>query len=799
MAATSSLDNEKAASAGSANHPKHGSGSKDKHAGKTHFTYSKVLHVISIIVLIVSAAAIAIALFATRVSVADVLRFVLLLVFYVTLPGYVLSRLTTNRKSLAQIVAFSITFSVAFLIASYFLDELVIKQLVPGLATSLQQGLQSFGATTLATNAGKGTFLGFFAPPILAIVSLALLIGDIRNGSLDKNSLKLDIRLVALTAATMLIAFFSIYMRISTPVDSMGITKVYFDTAWLTSNDASFALGWPADGFQYDGKHLNSNCFANLFRAAMTRASGFSSAEMYGACATFITIPFCIASIQALGERCFKNTNKALFATFAFVFVRFFSAAGLFFYNLDKAFAVAREAYFYSAMTNILYSPNGIDLAIPVIAVMSIILLDFLDAKRPQPIQYVALFISAALLTGAKYVFPVCVLGALGGTIVFRLVLNKKLNDVSLLIKALAIISVAFLLIYTFVVRGGEVYEEPTAVEPTFSVAADRHNNTYEQVDYEYTGQYSGIQIGVLVAKSKLFRDVKTVFYIPDKANTALAIVLMPIHFILQQLLVALPFLIWLFTRFRRLRETTVDELVLGGIAVFGVVVYYILNVNGNSQAYFFFCASLFVNLIGAGWLYDHYDSLNRIWKIVVVLCMIIALASTAVTSIDYSKRGVLNLYNALDANREESVSDYDCITDYEYEAMIWLRDNTESDAVIAVDRHYIQYVPNTVLPEPDQYASRYYYYTAYCERQSFIGSWAYMPRTAEMQQQLIERLKTNEALYSVGCLNRREIMEGNGISYLVLSRFEHPYLNLEDPDLQVVFENRDITIYALS
>ena len=79
-----------------------------------------------------------------------------------------------------------------------------------------------------------------------------------------------------------------------------------------------------------------------------------------------------------------------------------------------------------------------------------------------------------------------------------------------------------------------------------------------------------------------------------------------------------------------------------------------------------------------------------------------------------------------------------------------------------------------------------------------FIGFWSYMSGTQETQDMLSRRLAVNEALFNPLCSNRREIMETCGISYLIASAEAGTGMNLQDPDLECVFRNRDITIYAL-
>ena len=66
------------------------------------------------------------------------------------------------------------------------------------------------------------------------------------------------------------------------------------------------------------------------------------------------------------------------------------------------------------------------------------------------------------------------------------------------------------------------------------------------------------------------------------------------------------------------------------------------------------------------------------------------------------------------------------------------------------------------------------------------------------MQEMLRKRLAVNEALFDPMCANRREIMEANGISYLIASAEAGTGMHLQAPELTCVFRNRDIAVYAL-
>lgn len=122
---------------------------------------------------------------------------------------------------------------------------------------------------------------------------------------------------------------------------------------------------------------------------------------------------------------------------------------------------------------------------------------------------------------------------------------------------------------------------------------------------------------------------------------------------------------------------------------------------------------------------------------------------------------------------------------------MKWLQENTDKSAIIAGDRWYI------MDPKNDS-AARYFYYSAFSDRQFFLEGWHYSNLETKRINVLKEKKEISKLLFSIDENDKAEIMKTNNIDYLVVSRFSNPDLEINDKGIELLFENRDIKIYGL-
>jgi hypothetical protein len=128
-------------------------------------------------------------------------------------------------------------------------------------------------------------------------------------------------------------------------------------------------------------------------------------------------------------------------------------------------------------------------------------------------------------------------------------------------------------------------------------------------------------------------------------------------------------------------------------------------------------------------------------------------------------------------------------IQQFDVEGLIWIRENTSKDSLIAVDR--------ATFSANDSNPSHYFYYAMFAERQMYIEgtSMVYVLKDVSdtviaQRQQLIKDLFNN-------CAEAYEIIKTDGINYVIQTRWLTPHFQPGD-DLTLVHSTESINIYVV-
>ncbi len=200
------------------------------------------------------------------------------------------------------------------------------------------------------------------------------------------------------------------------------------------------------------------------------------------------------------------------------------------------------------------------------------------------------------------------------------------------------------------------------------------------------------------------------------------------------------------------------------------------LSYRGRSEYFFIFIGLICLNLLAAGYLLEVYKSHRSRWlQLFMTMLIVIAVADTGL-----SARHLPQLIP------EMTAVSYQPLTPSLHQALLFLRDNSEPDALVASYRAFIY--------SPDD--PRFFYYSAFAERRMLAEGWGYM--SIQRQWAAQARYADMATLYTT----RDEELAGSilikyDIDYVIVENQinQHLWFN-SGRYLQPVFENGDLEIY---
>lgn len=210
---------------------------------------------------------------------------------------------------------------------------------------------------------------------------------------------------------------------------------------------------------------------------------------------------------------------------------------------------------------------------------------------------------------------------------------------------------------------------------------------------------------------------------------------------------------------------------------------------DGHSEIYFIMAAIPFIELCALNWLFENYRSLNYYAKAAIKLSLIISLTTTVFITLNISSSAFKQVRIVYNKTQKEGTPIYHVITKYEYEAMDWIRNNTDINSIIAADRYFYD------SGEDDDNA-RYFYYSVFSERQFYLEGWYY--RFRKRNRVLNDKIDTMNGFYRGNAKALNKLQEEN-VSYIVVSKYLNDRFKPYSKKLKLVFENRDVQIYSIN
>ena len=218
-----------------------------------------------------------------------------------------------------------------------------------------------------------------------------------------------------------------------------------------------------------------------------------------------------------------------------------------------------------------------------------------------------------------------------------------------------------------------------------------------------------------------------------------------------------------------------------------------LLDFNGHSQVYFGFTASVLVPMI-AFWFFEDMQDNRSAGMMLVRGVFAICICAFAFTSLLYMYRGAESARDFY-LSRNEDKSTYRNVTTAEYEGLIWLRDNTDEDSLIASDRY------NSVPLEEYDYTERgsntHFAYAVYSQRRQYIEGAGFSVSGRGTQKRGTMVMK-NKQLYDPENEDRGDLARELDVDYVVVSKRFDDAGDLSSDDYKLVFTNEEMDIYEI-
>ncbi len=540
------------------------------------------------------------------------------------------------------------------------------------------------------------------------------------------------------------------YRYISPEFSAYSFIKIDFSYHAGIMN--ALALDYPPMDPWVSGMTIQYHFFTEMLLSIPVRLFGLASEEVILAGTPYIITPvFCTALYSFFREFAGRSERAGIYCLIMHLSNMF----------ILKQFAASWLMYhIYSNINN-----AGMGLACMLTTLPLLKAWDIMPGGKSSGWRgMVMLGLLMMLMTGIKGPIAIVVAGGIIGTMLLGAILRKiSLRTVAVA----AVTTVAFVLIYVFIL-GAE------------------HSNTKGGSVFN-----PGEMTDVFFLKSEIMDALG------GTSRAAALLVLMGVFTIFYLTAFIVPFVcgylreLWLVLTGKK--DFIFSRVTIYACVVVGFVGMMLLDFNGHSQVYFGFTAAVLIPMISYWYLEDLEGDRSK-WAGFVRTAFAVCFCLSACTSVIYMYR---TMDSATDfyAGHDKNSNKYRNVSAEEYDGLIWLRDNTDEDALIASDRYY------SVKPEEYNVASRgsntHFAYAVYSQRRQYIEGSGFSIGAGGTDQ-LEKLLDINEQLYDPDNEERGDLARELDVDYVIVSKRFDDVGDLSNKDYKLCYSNDDMDIYEI-
>lgn len=523
----------------------------------------------------------------------------------------------------------------------------------------------------------------------------------------------------------------------------------------------SLARDYPLVNPWVSGKIVYYHIFTQILLAIPVRLFGFTPDFLVMSCCPYLTT-------YAWG--------LSIYSMFRY-FCKYKRRAGLYSLSVMLSFMLAaREltaSYLFRIMlNNENYGGTGVACSIAWIILLSFYF-DNKDSSYALRIGRLLLFTAMTmLLTGIKAPVGLVMTGGLIGTFLLGLVL-KKIN-IKEHLPAVFCSFLGFYIVYKLII--GTDGSAGVGGESIFGV---------------------GDITGLCFWKGPLTEILKNAG-IPYMLRLLIILILFCVSFFTIYLL---PFAIGYIREFiltvRGHKEYDIARITVYASAFVGFFLVMLLRYSGHSQIYFGTVTAVFSALISF-WFFEDVSSGSYSWTRILKKVAIVAFFTTLLfTSVSLAAGYKSFLPDVIKhADPQSKYNKYRMISSDEYEAMLWLKNNTDDNALISTQMYAsVSFDDYTI---DDRWESCHFLYAVFSDRNYYLEGTGYTFNYDELDI-LEEMIKENKKLYDPSNENRGDDAKRLGVDYVVVTTRLHPTDDLSCSEYSKVYSNMDIEIYKIN
>ncbi len=515
------------------------------------------------------------------------------------------------------------------------------------------------------------------------------------------------------------------------------------------------ADGFPPNDTWVSGMSLYYHFFTEMLYSIPVRLFGVHSEEVLLSCTPYIIAPVLSCALYSLFREFTNSNGKHGFYCLSLIlsnmFVLKFYPNSWFLYHL------------FSNINNAGMGAACMLTALPVLKAWDHI--DESESERRRAGDVMLLAVLVMLNTGIKGPMAVVLVGGMVGTVILGLIMRQVNWRVA---AATAISAVAFIFIYVYVVGARGV--------SSTNAGGNSLINLWEVTD-------------IFFLKGR----VADLF-----SNRALSMVAVLAAFVLISLTAfTLPFILgyirelWMVLSGRK--DFSFSRVTVYASCMVGLIALMVLNYSGHSQVYFGFAALILVPIIAFWYLEDIQVTKPKLAKVIAVI-FIVCLCFTAVTEAQDYARLVSNAQKHYE-KRDRNSHKYRNVSTDEYEALVWIRDNTPEDSLIASDRYYSVSLKDYSCDVRGH--NTHFAYAIYSERDQYLeGSGFSLP--SDMIETRVEMINNIDSMMDSKNAERGDLARSLDVDYVLVSKRFNKAGDLSNEDYKLVYTNDDVDIYEV-